>query len=144
MAIKTFHHTVLFFINTTPFQNWRGVKILWSKNIFDFDENFRRCGGHTVKIWGDYPTLKKHHKICAKISVLASWSHTQKIKKIVTTPFSQYPKMCHILDIRGIILAKNELFIVRPKILFYSKLITIHGFGNKVEFFHLYLHKQRF
>ena len=56
---------------------------------------------HTVKIWGDYPTLKKHQKICAKISVLASWSHTQKIKKIVTTPFSQYPKMCHILDFKN-------------------------------------------
>ena len=52
--------------------------------------------------------------------------------------------MCHILDIRGIILAKNELFILKPKILFYSKLITIQGFGNKVEFFRLYLHKQRF
>ena len=70
-------------------------------------------------------------------------THT-KNKKIVTTPFSQYPKMCHVLDIRGTLLAKNELFILKPKILFYSKLITIQGFGNKVEFFRLYLHKQRF
>ena len=52
--------------------------------------------------------------------------------------------MCHIWDIRGMLLAKIELFLKKPKILFYSKLITIQGFGNKVEIFRLYLHKQRF